>query len=103
MVTFIPGKHKALILVMLNQKDDKAKQLLLADIGSDALEKALRDQDAGCFEVSVLESGSLIEVKDAVEAFFNDCDPEDVLLLYIACQGVKSLDGKMYFDDDGRV
>lgn len=93
----MPGKHKAMILVMLNQQDDRAKELLPVGVDTSALEKALRNQDAGCFEVSVLESGSLIEVKAAVEAFFNDCDPEDVLLLYIACQGVKSLDGKMYF------
>ncbi len=91
------GRRKALILVIPRGQDDKTEQLLSVGAGSETLEKALKNPNIGGFEVSVLESRFLAEVKAAVEAFFNDCDPEDVLLLYLACQGIPGLDGKMYF------
>ena len=48
------------------------------------------------FDVRVLENGTSQDVRVAVEEFFLDRSPEDLLLLHFSCHGVKNADGELF-------
>ena len=57
----------------------------------------LRDPDIGGFEVRTLLNEPAHEVTLAVEEFFADRRPDDLLLLHFSCHGVKDEGGELYF------
>ncbi|WP_165966187.1 caspase family protein [Actinomadura sp. 7K534] len=76
-----------------------------ADLGSlyapahdvDALASALAEPHIGGFEVQRVFNRPVHEVNLAIEDFFCDKGPDDVLLLYVSCHGVKDDAGHLYF------
>jgi Caspase domain len=57
----------------------------------------LRHPDIGGFEVRTILNEPEYVISEAVEEFFADRSPDDLLLLYFSCHGVKDDDGQLYF------
>ena len=57
----------------------------------------LRDPGIGGFEVRTLLNEPAHEVNLAVEEFFADRRPDDLLVVHFSCHGVKDEDGELYF------
>ena len=57
----------------------------------------LHDPGIGGFEVRTLLNEPAHEVNLAVEEFFADRRPDDLLLVHFSCHGVKDEDGELYF------
>ena len=57
----------------------------------------LQDPGIGGFEVRTLLNAPAHEVNLAVEEFFADRQPDDLLLVHFSCHGVKDEDGELYF------
>lgn len=62
-----------------------------------ALAAALADPRIGGFEVDNVFNRQAHEVNAAIEDFFCDRRPDDVLLLYVSSHGVKDDAGRLYF------
>jgi uncharacterized membrane protein len=62
-----------------------------------ALAAVLADPRIGGFEVDQVFNRQAHEVNAAIEDFFCDKQPDDVLLLYVSCHGVKDDGGRLYF------
>ena len=62
-----------------------------------ALAAVLHDPGIGGFEVRTLLNEPAHEVNLAVEEFFADRRPDDLLLVHFSCHGVKDEDGELYF------
>ncbi|MFD0539701.1 caspase domain-containing protein [Actinomadura luteofluorescens] len=62
-----------------------------------ALAAALADPRIGGFAVEDVFNRQAHEVNAAIEDFFCDKQPDDVLLLYVSCHGVKDDAGRLYF------
>ena len=56
----------------------------------------LADPSVGGFEVQVLHNESAQEIRFAVEDFFADRAPEDLLLLHFSCHGLKNAAGELF-------
>ena len=57
----------------------------------------LRDPEIGGFEVQTLLNEPAHEVNLALEEFFADRQPGDLLLVHFSCHGIKDEDGELYF------
>jgi Caspase domain len=57
----------------------------------------LSDPEIGGFQVRTLLNQPAHEVNLAVEEFFADRRPDDLLLLHVSCHGVKDEGGELYF------
>lgn len=62
-----------------------------------ALRAVLRDPAIGDFEVQTLMNRPALEINEAVEEFFADRNPDDLLLLHFSTHGVKDEEGELYF------
>jgi uncharacterized RDD family membrane protein YckC len=62
-----------------------------------ALARVLQDPRIGGFEVRTLLNEPAYKVNEAVEEFFADRRPDDLLLLHFSCHGVKDEGGELYF------
>ncbi len=62
-----------------------------------ALAAVLADPRIGGFKVDQVFNRQAHEVNAAIEDFFCDKQPDDVLLLYVSCHGVKDDGGRLYF------
>jgi formylglycine-generating enzyme required for sulfatase activity len=63
-----------------------------------SLERVLRSPRVGGFEVKALINRSHHEIKQEIEAFFIEGkEPDDLLLLYLSCHGMKDQEGRLYF------
>jgi hypothetical protein len=63
----------------------------------EVLRRVLAVPGIGGFEVRALvnQPGQLVE--EEIEGFFADRKPDDLLVLYLSCHGVKDQDGRLYF------
>ncbi|MFG1964827.1 caspase family protein [Nonomuraea sp. NPDC049028] len=64
---------------------------------AEALTRVLGDPAIGDFEVRTLVNEPTPVVTDAIEDFFADRDPDDLLLLHFSGHGVKDDSGDLYF------
>ena len=89
------GRHA---LVVANDEYDDAglRRLVAPAQDAMALAEALGDPSVGAFEVQVLHNRSAQEIRFAVEDFFADRAPEDLLLLHFSCHGLKNAAGELY-------
>ncbi|GAA3243154.1 caspase, EACC1-associated type [Actinocorallia longicatena] len=61
----------------------------------------LSDPSIGGFAVTVVHNRASHEIETAIEDFFADARPNDVLLLYFSCHGWKDEGGRLYFATTG--
>ena len=91
------GARNALIVASSDYADPGLRQLQAPASDARALEAVLRDPGIGGFEVRTLLNGPNQEVTLAVEEFFADRQPDDLLLVHFSCHGIKDEDGELYF------
>jgi len=91
------GARNALIVASSDYIDPELRQLQAPAADARALEAVLRDPRIGGFEVRTLLNRPNQEVTLAVEEFFADRKPDDMLLMHFSCHGIKDEDGELYF------
>ena len=91
------GTRSALIVANDSCTDPGLSRLRAPDSDAQALARVLRDPDIGDFEVPVLLNEPAHEVNLAVEEFFADRRPDDLLLVHFSCHGVKDESGELFF------
>lgn len=90
------GRH-ALIVATYAYEDPGLQQLRAPAHDAEQLARVLRDPAIGGFEVQTILNGSAPMINEAVEDFFADRSPDELLLLYFSSHGVKDADGDLYF------
>jgi Caspase domain len=87
----------ALIVASTDYADPGLKQLHAPINDVRELAAVLQDPKIGDFQVRILLNKPAHEVNLAVEEFFADGQPEDLLLAYFSCHGLKDEYGELYF------
>jgi hypothetical protein len=93
----VDGTRSALIVASDQYSDPGLRQLHAPATDAQALAAVLQDPKIGGFQVRTLLNQPAHGVNEAVEEFFADRRPDDLLLLHISCHGVKDEDGELYF------
>ncbi|SMD25917.1 caspase, EACC1-associated type [Kibdelosporangium aridum] len=96
-MTTMDGARSALIIATDQYTDPGLRQLRAPASDARALAAVLRDPAIGGFDVHTLLNEPAHEVNLAVEEFFADRRPDDLLLAYFSCHGIKDEDGELYF------
>ena len=89
--------RSALIVASNEYNDPGLRQLHAPASDARALAAVLQDPGIGAFEVHTLLNKAAHEVNLAVEEFFADRRPNDLLVVHFSCHGVKGEDGELYF------
>ena len=91
------GTRSALIIATDQYTDPRLRRLRAPASDARALAAVLRDRGIGDFEVRTLLNKPAHVVNLAVEEFFADRRPGDLLLVHFSGHGVKDQDGELYF------
>ena len=91
------GQRKALIVASDDYTDPGLKRLRAPASDAQALAAVLQDPEIGDFDARTLLNDPAHEVNLALEEFFADRHPDDLLLVHFSCHGVKDEDGELYF------
>ena len=90
-------RREALIVASYDYEDQALRRLRAPGRDADALASVLRDPDVGGFAVHTILNEPEHVVSEAVEEFFADRSPNDLLLFYFSGHGIKDEDGELYF------
>ncbi|MFF0270569.1 caspase family protein [Kribbella sp. NPDC004536] len=90
------GSRFALVVANDVYDDPGLRRLVAPAQDAAALADALADPSVGGFDVRVLRNESAQEIRFAVEDFFADRMPEDLLLLHFSCHGLKNAAGELF-------
>ncbi|MET7771075.1 caspase family protein [Nocardia sp. NPDC005366] len=93
----VAGQRSALIVACDNYLDPSLRKLRAPTRDAQALAEVLQDPLIGGFDVHTSMNEPAHVVCEAVEGFFADRGPEDLLLLHFSCHGVKDEGGELYF------
>src|SRR5688500_18512177 len=91
------GPRSALIVASDTYQDPQLARLRAPGRDAEELAAVLRDPAIGGFDVSVSLNQRHYEVRVALEDFFADRRPDDVLLLHFSCHGIKDEAGRLFF------
>jgi uncharacterized caspase-like protein len=93
----VAGTRSALIVASDDYTDPGLRRLRAPASDAHALAAVLQDPEIGGFQVRTLLNQPAHEVNEAVEEFFADRRPDDLLLVHFSCHGVKDEGGELYF------
>jgi hypothetical protein len=93
----VDGTRSALIVASDAYQDPGLRQLRAPASDAQALAAVLEHPEIGGFQVRTLLNQPAHEVSLAVEEFFADRRPDDLLLVHVSSHGVKDEDGELYF------
>ncbi|HZO68988.1 MAG TPA: caspase family protein [Kribbellaceae bacterium] len=93
----LTGTRSALIIASRGYQDPGLGQLRSPAHDAEALARVLGDPMIGGFDVTTLLDAPSYEIGEAVEEFFADRSPDDLLLMHFSCHGVKDEGGELYF------
>jgi len=96
-VSPVDGTRSALIVASDRYADPGLHRLRAPAADAQTLAAVLQDPGIGGFQVRTLLNQPAHDVAEAVEEFFADRRPDDLLLLHVSCHGVKDEDGELYF------
>ncbi|MGH3673348.1 MAG: caspase, EACC1-associated type, partial [Pseudonocardiaceae bacterium] len=91
------GTRVALLIGCAEYQDSSFPQLPMASQDLETLARVLNDPTIGDFTVSTLLGSQSDAVKVAIEGFFADRKPDDLLLLYFSCHGVLDSRRQLHF------
>jgi hypothetical protein len=91
------GKRSALILASYDYEDPGLQLLRAPARDAEALARVLRDPEIGGFEVRTVLNQPAHVANLAVEEFFAERRPDDLLVLHFSGHGVKDDSGELYF------
>ena len=89
--------RNALIIANNEYVDDGLSRLRAPAHDAESLGEVLRSPDIGAFDVRTLLNAPAHEATLAVEEFFADRAPDDLLLMHVSSHGVKDEGGDLYF------
>jgi Caspase domain len=89
--------RSALIIASRDYQDPGLRQLRSPAYDAAALARVLGDPKIGDFDVQTLLDAPSYEISEAVEEFFSDRSPDDLLLMHFSCHGVKDEGGELHF------
>jgi TM2 domain-containing membrane protein YozV len=95
--TSTTGIRSALIIANRKYQDPGLGQLQAPLHDAEALAKVLGDPDIGGFDVRTLIDAPSYDLCEAVEDFFVDRSPDDLLLMHFSGHGVKDESGELHF------
>jgi hypothetical protein len=95
--SFPTGTRNALIIASRDYQDPGLRQLRSPADDAEALSRVLANPRIGGFDVQTLLDVPSYEICEAVEEFFADRAPDDLLLMHISSHGVKDEGGELYF------
>lgn len=90
------GARLALVVANEDYADDGLRRLAAPGRDADALAEILGDRSVGGFDVQVLRNESAQRIRFAIEDFFADRSPTDLLLVHFSCHGVKNASGELF-------
>jgi hypothetical protein len=90
------GSRYALVVANDQYSDPGMRRLLAPAEDAAALADTLADPSIGGFQVRVLHNESAQSIRLAVEDFFADRDPQDLLLLHFSGHGLKNAGGELF-------
>jgi Caspase domain/Effector Associated Constant Component 1 len=93
----LTGTRSALIIASREYQDPGLGQLRSPAHDAEALARVLGNPRIGGFDVTTLLDAPSYEIGEAVEDFFADRSPDDLLLMHFSCHGVKDESGELYF------
>ena len=88
--------RQALVVAVDDYVDPGFSRLRAPAHDADALAEILGDPKVGDFAVAVLRNADAQGIRVAVEDFFADRAPEDLLLLHFSCHGLKNAAGELF-------
>ncbi len=88
--------REALVVAVDQYADEGLGRLRAPADDAEALGAVLGDPRIGDFAVRVLRNESAQTIRVAVEDFFADRRPDDLLLLHFSCHGLKNAAGELY-------
>jgi hypothetical protein len=91
------GTRSALIVASDDYTDTALRRLRAPATDAQALAGVLQDPGIGGFEVRTLLNEPAHVVNLAVEEFFTDRRPDDLLLMHFSCHGIKDEGGELHF------
>lgn len=91
------GRRTALIVAGDQYQDPGLRRLRAPALDAEALARVLGDPAIGGFAVRTMVNEPTPVVNEAVEEFFADRDPDDLLLLHFSGHGVKDDSGELHF------
>jgi tetratricopeptide (TPR) repeat protein len=89
--------REALIVASAQYTDPLLRQLQAPAADAAGLIDVLSNQEIGGFQTKALIDRPSYEIAAAIEEFFIDRQPDDLLLLYFSGHGIKDVDGRLYF------
>jgi hypothetical protein len=93
----VDDARSALIVASDAYSDPGLRQLRAPASDAQALAAVLQNPQIGGFQVQTLLNQPAHEINEAVDEFFADRRPDDLLLLHFSCHGVKDEGGELYF------
>ncbi|MEV1240072.1 caspase family protein [Nonomuraea sp. NPDC049750] len=93
----LSGTRMALIVASDEYADPGLRRLRAPSLDAQALARVLGDRRIGGFDVRTMLNATTQDINEAVEEFFADRDPDDLLLLHFSGHGVKDESGELYF------
>jgi uncharacterized caspase-like protein len=90
------GVRSALIVASYDYEDPGLRRLRAPSRDAEALGQVLRDPQIGGFSVRTMLNEPAHVVNEAVEEFFADRTPDDMLLLHFSGHGIKDEGGELY-------
>ncbi|MGH2943289.1 MAG: caspase, EACC1-associated type, partial [Solirubrobacteraceae bacterium] len=93
----LSGRRRALLIANGHYNDPQLRRLRAPTGDVEALQDVLADPRIGDFDVGSVVDGETQETRQAIESFFADAAPRDLLLLYISGHGLLASGGGLFF------
>jgi uncharacterized caspase-like protein len=91
------SSRRALLIATDRYEDHKLKGLRSPVSDVEQLSQVLEDPEIASFSTTVASNETEAQLRRRISSFFASSAVEEVLLLHIACHGVKDDDGNLYF------
>ncbi|WP_405188959.1 type VII secretion protein EccCb [Streptomyces anulatus] len=92
------GRRIALLVATDGYVDPGLNQLRSPVRGAGELEGLLKDESVGRFDsVRTLTNRPKDEVERQIESLLSNRDPDDLVLLYLSCHGIRTDSGRLFF------
>ncbi|MFG2733633.1 type VII secretion protein EccCb [Streptomyces harbinensis] len=92
------GRRIALLIATDGYVDPGLNQLRSPVRGANELEALLRDEAVGRFDfVRTLTNRPKEEIEGEIEALLSNRAPDDMILIYLACHGIRNDTGRLFF------
>ena len=91
------GARSALIVATARYDDAALRGLRGASADADALAQVLGDPGIGGFDIRTVLDQPAHVIAEAVEEFFADRSPQDLLVVHFSGHGIKNQDGELHF------